>query len=132
MPSHTLPLFAAALTLALAACSPQPTDPADPPAGVAATDPADDATMPPAAGAADDALQPAAPGGMNDPCDASAVQSLIGQEATEEVVEQARTDAGAETARTLRPGQAVTMEFREGRLNVDVDENGTITSLRCG
>lgn len=131
MPSHTLPLFAAALTLALAACSPQPTDPANPPEGVAATDPADATTMPPAAGAADDALQPTAPG-MGDPCDASVVQSLIGQEATEEVVEQARIDAGAETARTLRPDQAVTMEFREGRLNVDVDENGTVTSLRCG
>ena len=131
MSSHTLPLFAAALTLALAACSPQPTDPADPAQDIAATEPADATAMPPAAGATDDALQPAAPG-MSDPCDASAVQSLIGQEATEDVVEQARTDAGAETARTLRPDQAVTMEFREGRLNVDVDENGTVTSLRCG
>ena len=33
---------------------------------------------------------------------------------------------------TLRPDQAVTMEYRAGRLNIDVDENGVITGFRCG
>src|SRR5690606_10540129 len=91
--------------------------------------PAEDA-LPPAAGAVDDALQPAAPG--MDACDADAVQSLVGQQATDEVMEQARVDAGAESVRSLSPGQAVTMEFRAGRLNIDVDDEGTITGLRCG
>lgn len=129
MSNPTVPLLAAALAFTLAACSPQPPEPADPPEGVVGVDPAD-TTMPPTADAGE-ALEPAAPG-MVDSCDAGAVQSLIGQEATEAVVEQARIDAGAETARTLRPGEVVTMEYREGRLNVDVDDDGTITSLRCG
>lgn len=117
MSSSTLSVFAAAAALALAACSPQSADPADDAASLPS--PAQVETPAPAMPAAD-------------PCDASAVQSFVGQEATEEVVEQARTGAGADSARTLRPGQAVTLEFREGRLNVDVDENGTITGLRCG
>lgn len=126
----TMPLLGAALALSLAACSPQPADPADSPEGVSATDPADATTMPPAAAGRGDALEPAP--AFDDPCNADNVQSLVGQQATEEVVEQARIDAGAQTARTLRPDQAVTMEYREGRLNVDVDENGVITGLRCG
>lgn len=131
MSSPALSLLAAALALSFAACSPQPYDPADPPEGVAAADPADPGTMPPAAGAGDDALQPAATG-LDDPCNAGAVQSLVGEQATDAVVEQARIDAGADAARTLSPGQVVTMEYRAGRLNVDIDDNDTITSLRCG
>ena len=128
MRTPTLPLLGAAIALALAACSPQPADPIDAPESTTAADPADATTMPPAV---DDATMQRAPA-IEDPCDATNVQSLVGQEATEEVVEQARIDAGAQSARTLRPGQAVTMDFLEGRLNVDVDENGVITGLRCG
>lgn len=130
MSSHTLPLITAALALSLAACSP-PTEPADPLQGNAAVDPAADDTMPPPTGATDGALQPEAPA-MDDPCDAGAVQPLIGEQATESVVEQARIDADAEIVRTLGPDEIVTMEYRAGRLNVDVDDDGTITGLRCG
>lgn len=120
-------LSTAALAAALAACAPEAPDPE--PVAAPAAEPASEA-LPPAAGAVDDALQPMAPG--MDPCDADAVQSLAGQQATDEVMEQARMDAGAEVVRTLRPGQVVTMEFRAGRLNIDVDDDGTITGLRCG
>lgn len=126
MPRTTLPLLAGALSLAMAACSPGTGDAADPaqPAGIPPTEPAAAPTtaMTPATSA------PAA----EDRCDASAAQSLVGQQATEDVVEQARSDAGADSARTLHPDQAVTMEYLEGRLNIDVDENGVITGLRCG
>ena len=118
-------LSTTALAVALAACAPEAPEPVAAPAA----EPASEA-LPPAAGAVDDALQPMAPG--MDPCDADAVQSLAGQQATDEVMEQARMDAGAEVVRTLRPGQVVTMEFRAGRLNIDVDDDGTITGLRCG
>lgn len=123
MPSPLLPLLAAAMALALGACSPQPDDPADPAARA-------DATAMPSDIDQADPREPATPAA--DPCDASAVQPLVGQEATTEVVEQARLDAGAETVRTLRPGQAVTLEYLDGRLNVDVDEDNLITGLRCG
>src|SRR5690606_29055126 len=100
MPRTTLPLLAGALSLAMAACSPGTGDAADPaqPAGIPPTEPAAAPTtaMTPATSA------PAA----EDRCDASAAQSLVGQQATEDVVEQARSDAGADSARTLHPDQA--------------------------
>lgn len=65
-------------------------------------------------------------------CNADAAQSVVGKAATPDVVEQARTQAGAEVARVLKPGQVVTMEYREGRLNVHVDAGNIIQSVRCG
>jgi type VI protein secretion system component VasK len=65
-------------------------------------------------------------------CNADAARSLVGQMASAEVVDQARLAAGAETARTLKPGQATTMEFNGNRLNLDVDASNTITNVRCG
>ena len=67
-----------------------------------------------------------------DRCNAELAKSAMGREASTQVVEQARVDARAHVARVLRPGQVVTMEFRAGRLNVDVDERNTVTGLRCG
>lgn len=57
---------------------------------------------------------------------------VVGQPATPANVERARTLAGARTARVLKPGQMVTMEFIEGRLNIDVDDKNVITNVRCG
>ncbi|RDZ26651.1 I78 family peptidase inhibitor [Lysobacter silvisoli] len=66
-------------------------------------------------------------------CNAEAAKSAaLGKQATAEVVEKARSDAGASAARVLKPGQMVTMEFMEGRLNVDVDDKNVIVDLRCG
>lgn len=132
MPTPVLSLVPVLLALALAACSPQPDD-GDPSAAITvASDSAALGTAAPPAVAEPVAPAPAARDAMTDPCDAAAVQSLVGQEATADVVEQARIDAGARTARTLGPDQMVTMEFLEGRLNIDVDGNNVITGLRCG
>ena len=66
-------------------------------------------------------------------CNADAAKpNAIGKVATADVVDRARRDAGAQMARVLKPGQMVTMEYREGRLNIDVDEANVITNLRCG
>lgn len=64
-------------------------------------------------------------------CDAAAAQSAVGKQATPEVVEQARSDAGAKIARVLKPGQVVTMEYRGDRLNLHVDAKDAITSATC-
>lgn len=69
---------------------------------------------------------------LEDRCNAELAKSAIGKAATAEVVEQARIDARADIARVLRPGQVVTMEFRAGRLNLDVNDRNTIVGLRCG
>lgn len=65
-------------------------------------------------------------------CHAERAQDAVGKTATAAVVEQARKDAGAQTVRVLKPGQVVTMEYREGRLNVYVDGNNAIERVACG
>jgi hypothetical protein len=120
------------LLLALAAC----TAPRDPEAVGAPADAAD-ATAP----AEPAPATPAPPAGTTPPpaeppamatCDADAANAFIGQAASADVVEQARAAAGAAVARTLAPGQVVTMEFRGDRLNLMVDEANVVTGVRCG
>lgn len=65
-------------------------------------------------------------------CDAGALQSQIGQKATQSVLEDLRTRSGAATARILRPGQLVTMEYNDTRLNLIVDDKDVMTAIRCG
>ncbi len=65
-------------------------------------------------------------------CNHEPAQSLVGEVATPANVERARQLAGARIARVLKPGQMVTMEYLEGRLNINVDEKNVITHLRCG
>ena len=65
-------------------------------------------------------------------CDASSLQSQIGQKATQSVLEDLRTRSGATTARILRPGQLVTMEYNDTRLNLIVDDKDVMTAIRCG
>lgn len=65
-------------------------------------------------------------------CDAAALQSQIGQKATQSVMEDLRTRSGSSTARILRPGQLVTMEYNATRLNLIVDDKDVMTAIRCG
>lgn len=60
------------------------------------------------------------------------LQSQIGQKATQSVLEDLRTRSGAATARILRPGQLVTMEYNDTRLNLIVDDKDVMTAIRCG
>ena len=99
--------FAAALSLSLSACAPMPPS-GEPVAG----DPY--------------------PGEPEQKCNAAAARGAIGKVATAAVVERARIDAGAQIARTLKPGQMVTMEYHHSRLNIDVDAGNVIINVRCG
>lgn len=65
-------------------------------------------------------------------CDAGSLQSQIGQKATPSVMEDLRTRSGSSTARMLRPGQVVTMEYNATRLNLIVDDKDVMTAIRCG
>ncbi|MDP1026161.1 I78 family peptidase inhibitor [Sphingomonas sp. KR1UV-12] len=40
--------------------------------------------------------------------------------------------ANARTARILRPDDAATMDYREDRLNILLDDGGQVDGLRCG
>jgi hypothetical protein len=65
-------------------------------------------------------------------CDAARAQPLVGREATGEVGAEALRLSGARTVRWIPLGNAVTMDYREDRLNIDLDDAGRITGLRCG
>lgn len=107
--------------LALSACS-----------SAGTTAPASAATMDPTAPAAPPAAGADAAGAEAVACNATPAQGVVGKLATAAVIEQARVSAGAGSARTLKPGQMVTMEFNPARLNLDVDAGNAVTGVRCG
>lgn len=114
---HPLSLVALAAALALGAC---------------ATPPGDAAAQAQAAQAGNDVIT-ATPGEAPAQCSADAAQSYIGQDADEATVAQAKTAAGATgPVRVIKPGQAVTMDFRADRLNVEVDDGNAIVRITCG
>lgn len=65
-------------------------------------------------------------------CDAHSAHAAVGEIATAAVVEQARRQVSAQTAHVVRPGQEVTMQYREGRLNMHLHPHEALISLACG
>ncbi len=112
MKSRFLALFALAAAALLSGCAtPAPAPaPAPTPAPVAAAA----APEPPAQCRADDA------------------RFAVGQLATPQLEAAARVRSGARSVRTLKPDQAVTMEFNGGRLNFVIDARGRVAAVRCG
>lgn len=111
-----LKLFAGALIVVLTGCSTSATTPSGRQDSSAAPAPA--TTTTPTAG--------------NGQCDASAVQSVVGERFSDRAAQTAQSRAGAGTLRVLQPGQVMTMEYNPQRLTIVVDESGTIASARCG
>lgn len=109
-------LFALGCALPLAACS-------HPAKTAAPTEDSPTSTAPPAvAGSA----------GSTGQCDPEKLAGLVGQAATEATVQKAVKDSGARHARVVKPGMAVTMDFREDRLSIEVDEQNRIVRANCG
>ncbi len=123
-----MPRLHPALTLAasctLAACSPAPDE------QQLALDQAEQRAEQAAQAAQSAPLQ--APAMNAAACDPVQAQWLVGTTPTDAEMEQARTDAGAQSLRRLRPNEMVTMEFNDTRLNLEVDEAGVVQSVRCG
>lgn len=66
-----------------------------------------------------------------DGCGMVAVGKFIGGKLTPTVeAEISATISG--THRVIRPGDAVTMDFRADRLNIELDRTGKIKLMRCG
>ncbi|MGF0237213.1 I78 family peptidase inhibitor [Rhodococcus sp. IEGM1300] len=65
-------------------------------------------------------------------CEAKAAEFTLGKKASPELLEQARTRAGAQNARFLLPNDMVTLEYRSDRLNLSTDANKIITRVNCG
>jgi len=65
-------------------------------------------------------------------CNPVPAHVFIGEPATAANIEAARIAAGASSVRTIAPGQVVTMEYLEGRLNLDIGSDEIILDVRCG
>jgi hypothetical protein len=76
--------------------------------------------------------EPQTPPPAPDKCDAAPVQGYVGSHAAGPVVEKIVAESGSRNARVIRPGMAVTMDYREDRVNVRVDDANRILSISCG
>lgn len=65
-------------------------------------------------------------------CDATRVQGLIGQVASQTLGTDAIRGSGARTMRWIAPGTAVTMDYRTDRLNIHLDAQNRVTRIDCG
>lgn len=77
-------------------------------------------------------MEPEAPANPDAPtCSADKLGEFVGQSPSDAVMSRIKAIIGDKTIRTIRPGQAVTMDFRPDRLNIEIGEDGLIKSLRC-
>ena len=60
-------------------------------------------------------------------CGASGLQQLVGQPAS-----TLETMRFSQQLRVINPGQMVTMDYLEGRLNIAIDEQDRISRVYCG
>ena len=65
-------------------------------------------------------------------CNAAAAQDLVGRQRSEALGAEALRLTGARAVRWIRPGDAVTMDYRPDRLNIELDEQGRVSAFRCG
>jgi hypothetical protein len=101
---------------------------------------------PPAEDSADAFAAPPPPPAMDEPgttepatnedaamsCDAKAGQWAVGNVADEALVARVKADTGSDRVRVIKPGMMVTMDYREDRVNLDVDKDNKVLTVRCG
>lgn len=75
---------------------------------------------------------PSAPANNDGRCEASGADFSIGKQGSAQLLEQARTSSGSQSARILKPSDVVTLEYRSDRLNLNVDDKGMVTRVNCG
>jgi hypothetical protein len=76
-----------------------------------------------------DAGKPAAGSGT---CNADPAQSYLGKPASDAHLQAAFKASGATTMRSLKPGQPMTMDYRQDRVNILQDASGNIERISCG
>ncbi len=65
-------------------------------------------------------------------CNSDAVESYVGQTASSERGGAILKAAGARTLRWGPPRSAMTMDYRQDRLNIEIDGQNRIISANCG
>ena len=71
-----------------------------------------------------------APGALH--CVAEAGAWAVGKPIDDALVAQVIADTHSRTARVVRPGQAVTMDFRGDRVNLMLDMQDRVDKVTCG
>ena len=66
------------------------------------------------------------------PCVAARVANLVGRTFTNSLRADALRRSGARTARVIRPGDVVTMDYRSDRLNIHLTPRSRVERLSCG
>ena len=65
-------------------------------------------------------------------CKADDLQVLVGEQANANTGQVALKRSGAKTLRWIPPNSAVTMDYRQDRLNISYNEDMAITKVNCG
>ena len=65
-------------------------------------------------------------------CGDAKVADLIGKRWTEALRAPTQKRAGVRELRVIAPGDAVTMDYRPDRLNIETDAEGRVVRLKCG
>ena len=65
-------------------------------------------------------------------CNAASLTDLRGRPASQELGAEALRRSGARSLRWIRPGDAVTMDYRSDRLNISLDGAGRVEGFNCG
>lgn len=73
-----------------------------------------------------------APASTDGTCNAAKAQFAIGQPFTVELGARIQDASGARNMRAIRPGQAVTMDYRQDRVNVEIGADDKVVRVACG
>ncbi|NYT57583.1 hypothetical protein H0A65_01450 [Alcaligenaceae bacterium] len=65
-------------------------------------------------------------------CDASKASHVTGKHISPAQEQEAMRSSGAATLRVIRPGQAITRDYRAERLNLQLNDYGTVVRAYCG
>ncbi|WP_447555257.1 I78 family peptidase inhibitor [Vreelandella sp. EE22] len=65
-------------------------------------------------------------------CAIASLGQAVGEQLTEARTRELQAESGARDVRVLTPDSMATMEYREDRLNIELDERGRISAFRCG
>lgn len=72
------------------------------------------------------------PAGADGECNAEPAGWAIGRAVDQALTNRVIQDTGSRHARVIKPGMAVTEDFRPDRVNIDVNQRGAVTGIRCG
>lgn len=77
-------------------------------------------------------MPPPGPPPLAESCNAEAASWAMGHAVSDDIVERIRVETGSRSVRVIRPGQAVTMDYRGDRVNIKLNERDAIVGISCG